>query len=362
MTEIDPSAITGAEVLLPCSELTETLRFFTRTVGMRVDAIYPADDPTQAALSGHGLHLRLVRDLGGDPGRLQVHHRGPFLTVQAPNGTTIEFIPAERALEVPPGTNELVITRKPSDLQLHTGRAGMQYRDLIPGRLGGRFIASHIHIPDGGPVPDYVHFHKVRFQMIFCYRGWFDVVYEDQGEPFRVHAGGCVLQPPEIRHRVLHASPGMEVIEIGCPAEHETFADHDMTLPTGRYRPDRQWDSQRFVSQRDASAPWVPWHSEGWQCRDTGIGEATDGLAGVRVVRPSGEALGDHGAHQGEFAFYVVLDGTVTLDVSGHGTETLSCGDAISIPSGTAHRWHSPSTDLELFECTLPADLPVHRQ
>jgi hypothetical protein len=42
-------------------------------------------------------------------------------------------------------------------------------------------IASHIRIPDGGPVPDMVHFHKVGFQLIFCIKGWVDVVYEDQG-------------------------------------------------------------------------------------------------------------------------------------------------------------------------------------
>jgi hypothetical protein len=32
------------------------------------------------------------------------------------------------------------------------GRAGMDYRDLLPGRLGGRYIASHIRIASGGPV------------------------------------------------------------------------------------------------------------------------------------------------------------------------------------------------------------------
>ena len=89
-----------------------------------------------------------------------------------------------------------------------TGRAGMIYRDLLPDRQGGRFIASHITIPDGGPVPDYVHHHDVRFQVIHCVRGWVDVVYEDQGPPFRMHAGDTVLQPPHIRHRVLEARPG----------------------------------------------------------------------------------------------------------------------------------------------------------
>jgi quercetin dioxygenase-like cupin family protein len=73
----------------------------------------------------------------------------------------------------------------------------------VPDRLGGAVIASHIRIPDGGPVPDMVHFHKVGFQLIFCINGWVDVVYEDQGGPIRLRAGDCFIQPPEIRHRVL---------------------------------------------------------------------------------------------------------------------------------------------------------------
>ena len=60
----------------------------------------------------------------------------------------------------------------------------MQHRNLIHGRLGGRLIASHIRIPNGGRVADYVHHHHVRIQMINCYKGWVRVVYEDQGEPF----------------------------------------------------------------------------------------------------------------------------------------------------------------------------------
>ena len=38
----------------------------------------------------------------------------------------------------------------------------MLYRDLIPDRLGGSaIVASHIRIPEGGPVGDSVHYHKV---------------------------------------------------------------------------------------------------------------------------------------------------------------------------------------------------------
>ena len=74
----------------------------------------------------------------------------------------------------------------------------MLYRDLIPDRLGGSaIVASHIRIAEGGPVGDSVHFHRVGFQLIFCYRGWVEVVYEDQGPPFVLRAGDCVIQEPD---------------------------------------------------------------------------------------------------------------------------------------------------------------------
>jgi hypothetical protein len=65
----------------------------------------------------------------------------------------------------------------------------MQYRNLLPGRLGGELVASHIRIPRGGLVPDYVHWHDIRLQLIFCYKGWVRVVYEDQGPPFVMQPG-----------------------------------------------------------------------------------------------------------------------------------------------------------------------------
>src|SRR5436189_891448 len=187
-----------------------------RALGMRLDLIFPADDPHTAVLTHDGTRVRL---------------------------TSRPDAPAPSA-GLPAFRPELVVTR--AGAAAGEGRAGMRYRDLIPGRLGGRYIASHITIPEGGPVADWVHFHKVRFQMIFCARGWVRVVYEDQGEPFVMQAGDCVLQPPRIRHRVLEASPGLEVVEIGCPALHETLADHDLALPTPRGNAARDLEGQRF--------------------------------------------------------------------------------------------------------------------
>jgi quercetin dioxygenase-like cupin family protein len=344
-----PPAFAAAEVVIPCADLDATLGFFT-ALGFCLDAIFPADDPAIAVVSGHGLRLRLARGVAGAPGVIRLAYRGEWAGEPvrvAPNGTRVELVPAEPPIAVPPLQPAFVVARH-RDATWVSGRAGMRYRDLIPGRLGGRFIASHIQIRDGGPVPDYVHYHRVRFQMIYCYRGWVRVVYEDQGEPFVLEPGDCVIQPPEIRHRVLEASPGLEVIELGSPAEHETHADHALALPTPARAPDRVWAGQRFVRHRAAAATWQG------EVRDLGIAEATRGLAGARVVRLAG---GDRGprASRGELAFGFVLAGAVTLARAGTAPDALVAGDAFVVPPGVDHALTAPSRDLELLEVELPA-------
>jgi hypothetical protein len=66
-------------------------------------------------------------------------------------------------LVLPQTEHAFVVRRLADQAPWVIGRAGMEYRDLIPSRLGGAMIASHIRVPDGGPVPDMVHFHKVGF-------------------------------------------------------------------------------------------------------------------------------------------------------------------------------------------------------
>ena len=161
-------------------------------------------------------------------------------------GTRIEIVDAAPTLVVPPVTPAFLVRRLADNTPWIIGRAGMAYRDLIPGRLGGSIIASHIRIPDAGPVPDMVHYHLVGFQLIYCYSGWVRLVYEDQGPAFVLAAGDCVIQPPQIRHRVLEASENLQVIEIGVPAEHVTTVDHEMTLPNATINPDRDFSGQRF--------------------------------------------------------------------------------------------------------------------
>ncbi|MGO9712967.1 MAG: cupin domain-containing protein [Polyangiaceae bacterium] len=350
--------VRAAEVVLPCEDLDATLAFFTERLGFRVETIFPADDPTVAVIAAHGVRLRLQRAPQGAPLVLRLRCGDPAVGGQvltAPNGTRIELSPVETAVVVPPLRPSFTLTRLTGDASWKAGRAGMQYRDLLPDRQGGRFIASHIRIPEGGPVPDYVHFHRVRFQMIFCRAGWVRVVYEDQGAPFVMRAGDAVLQPPQIRHRVLECSPGLEVIEIGCPAEHETHADPNMVLPSASLRPERDFDWQRFVRHEAATAVWRPWRLPGYECRDLGIAAATAGLAGAQVVRPSSGASPALSRHEGELVFQFVLAGAVTLRNGDSSDERLGAGDAVAVPAGMPCALVEPSTDLELLEVTLPA-------
>ena len=304
-------------------------------------------------MSGHGVRLRLEAASTPTPILIHLVTDDPGDPVTLPGGTIIDYRPLTSSYVLPDNRPSLVVSRNTGESGV--GRAGMRYRDLIPDRWGGRFIASHITIPDGGPVPDYVHFHKVRFQLIFVKSGWVKVAYEDQGDPFVLQSGDCVIQPPEIRHRVLESSAGLEVIEIGCPAEHETIADWSMSLPTGVGDPGREWDGQRMVRHVAEGASYQPWRIAGWEHRDTGIGAATDGLAGVRVARPAGPVDATWITHDTEFCQLVVLGGETTFESNDHRPVRLAHGDSAAIPGGLKYRLADPTAGCELLDVTMPA-------
>jgi len=306
----------GGELERVCADLKLAIEQGRRE-GFRLDVIYPADDPHSAILSGDGKTIRLTTQPG------------------APRPVA----------ELPPFQPEFVVTAAADESG--EGRAGMLYRDLIPSRLGGRYIASHIRIPDGGPVADWVHYHRIAFQMIAVRSGWVRVVYEDQGEPFVMRAGDIVLQPTGIRHRVLESSDGLEVIEIGCSALHETLADHEMVLPTGKVDPQRSFDGQRFLHHIAAETTWTPF--AGGEVQETAMQGATGGLADVRVVRGTGEAI-DFAAHEGELVFGFVLAGSARLD-RGEGL-LLGPADAFVIPPDEAWSLGHASADFRLLHLT----------
>jgi quercetin dioxygenase-like cupin family protein len=296
-----------------CEDLNLALDGLRRE-GYRLDVIYPADDPHTAILSRSGEAVRLTTTPGAPP-------------------------PSQI---LPPFEPEFVLTK--ADGTAGEGRAGMLYRDLIPSRLGERYIASHIRIDGGGPVSDWVHYHRIAVQLIAVRRGWVQVVYEDQGQPLVMLAGDLVLQPPGIRHRVIESSPGLEVVEITCPALHETFADHELALPN-RSNPTRRFGTQRFLHHVAARTAWTAYAAA--EAQETGIAHATGGLAEARTIRPSASVPIAFPPHDGELSFGFVLDGSARLEFGGE--HTLGHADAFVIPPGESWRLLDPSDDFRLL-------------
>src|SRR6187551_1447325 len=95
------------ELELVCADFNPALDLLRR-LGMRLDIIYPADDPHSAILTHGGMKVRLTSRPDAPP----------------PSAGLPEFRP------------EFVVTR--AGTASGEGRAGMHYRDLIPSRLGGR--------------------------------------------------------------------------------------------------------------------------------------------------------------------------------------------------------------------------------
>jgi len=345
--------------LVECTDLDAEMAWFTGELGWRVHLVSPADDPARVVLHGDGGAIELRRATADRPVTIRVdgdHDR----VITSPGGTVVFSEPVAgksvlgAAMTVPESAPTLAVVDDSAG-GFGVGRAGMEYRDLLPDRWGGRFIASHIRIADGGDVADWVHFHRIRFQMIYVAAGWVDVVYEGQGPSFRMHAGDCVLQPPEIRHRVLRSSPGLEVIEIGCPAEHDTIADHDLELPTPLVDQDRDFSGQRFVRHIADGSPTGTWFDPALSVRDTGIGTATAGLASVTVVCASAESPGTRTTltHDGEFVMLVGLAGDAHLDI-GDRRARLAPRSSIALPPGSTWSWSDRSEDHEALVVEMP--------
>jgi quercetin dioxygenase-like cupin family protein len=302
---------------IKCEDLDRSVSALLEDQGYRLFSIFPADSPRWAILERDGHFIRLEKQSDEYPVKAGESRR-----------------------------KELVISGVAGTVW-HEGRAGMRYRDLVPGRMDGKLIASHIRIENGGPVPDYVHFHRVDFQVIFCIKGWCRLVYEDQGEPFMFEEGDCVLQPPGIRHRVIECSDGFEVVELSSPAEHPTYAEHGFGLPTEARNGDRIFSGQKFLHVKFREQNEVS-QAEGISIRRTGIREASAGAVGVDVVTiPDSPAspltltcLGN--------TFLFLMTGSVEIDDKVRDLH-LSAGDSAMIGGAFKVRSSVPGTRILMF-------------
>lgn len=357
--------IVSSEVVVPYKsdiDFTKLLDFFLQ-LGFRLDVIYPAESPKVATLFGYDLNLRIIPDNDLVAGKIILKYKdlSSYNQLVAPNGTIIEFQYFDKLAElVIPQCIPQVIFSRSLDGKNDIGRAGMMYRDLLPGRLGGKYIASKITIANSGIVKDWVHYHHIKFQMIFCLKGSVRLVYEDQGEPFWLHTGDCVTQPPLIRHRVLESSENLHVVEIGCPAEHFTIADHEMSLPNSNYNPERKFKDQLFLHHvhdennfKSSSEGYLSQQFLNMMDYTNGITDAciykkaTDGIVSSSILKfPS---------IPGDTNFCYVIKGSTRLIINDNDNMNmvLNTDDSISIPLRSSWEIFDSSDDFQMLHVTL---------
>lgn len=307
---------------IDADQFDATVTRYVDELGYRLDAIFPADAPRVARLSSNGEQLE-IRAISSD---MQRH---------------------------PPAALAQLFVQQASAGDWIRGRAGMLYRDLVPDRCDGGLIASHIRIPVGGPVADYVHHHHVQFQMIMCLQGWVRVVYEDQGPSFVMQAGDLVVQPPHIRHRVLECSDAFAALEIACPAEHETLVEHEIQLPNATVNAERNFSGQQFLLHRAADTDWTPGTSSD-TCQ-TNVAQSTGGLADVWLERDlNGEFLRELPATD-KALFGFVLSGSASA-TSATIEHKLSADSAFLLQAGESLHLAASGAPFKAIFVRLPIE------
>ncbi|EOD16150.1 hypothetical protein EMIHUDRAFT_370456, partial [Emiliania huxleyi CCMP1516] len=151
---------------------------------LRVEEIGPADSPRYAVVCGGGLSLYLCRDAPAVPLSLRLPAGSTLPPGDGPPAGCSAHVPAADPFAGFDRTAPLPLQHLPRFRPRRhvsraagaggwgVGRAGMLYRDLLPDRAGGSLIVSLIRIEEGGEVPDWVHYHRVRFQLIYIVCGW----------------------------------------------------------------------------------------------------------------------------------------------------------------------------------------------
>ena len=127
MSKNPPSEMHSAfDCVISCSRLEAAQDFYTTQLGFRLDAIYPADNPGVALLSGYGGQVRLVAP-DGDAGFLQCPD-------EVPSPTKVQAAVAE----------EDVVVRAQVYLTVYAGRTGFLFGrrwDMVGSSNSGEFIS-----------------------------------------------------------------------------------------------------------------------------------------------------------------------------------------------------------------------------
>lgn len=103
-------------------------------------------------------------------------------------------------------------------------RAYAKYRDLGFAAASHGLAQAHVIRLQGPCDPAEVsklHFHDVKFQMVYVLKGWVKTYMDGEGETL-MQEGSAWTQPPKIKHMILDYSDDVELLEVILPAEFRT--------------------------------------------------------------------------------------------------------------------------------------------
>jgi hypothetical protein len=133
-----------------------------------------------------------------------------------------------------------------------------------------------------------------------------------------------------------------------------TSIDHDMQLPSKNYRPQREFQGQRFCHHQLKQATWQAWNIDGFEYRETGVNQASKGVASVKVARvKNSQAKPQTICHNKDILFIFIMNGQMTLTTDEQQSQCLSKADSFVVPPQMQYQISHFSPDLELLEVII---------
>jgi quercetin dioxygenase-like cupin family protein len=115
----------------------------------------------------------------------------------------------------------------------------------------------------------------------------------------------------------------------------------------------------KLAVSEQKSAVFAPGRRAFFQYRELGVTEATGGRMRAQVTSAKSAMDRETGWHYHtcEMQFVYVLRGWVDLEFDRGKVQRFGPGDSVMIPGGLAHQELATSTDLELIEVSVPAEM-----
>lgn len=264
-----------------------------------------------------------------------------------------------RTRTLPGKANQLrtsIINQELDDERWTPLRGASKQRQLIPEGYPGEMAAIHFQAALPSTLNNSVHFHDLKFQLLYVRRGSITMAYESQGPSLDLVEGDCVLQPPHQRHAVIDSSGDLELIEFYGPRNHRIEEDSDLILPSSQIDPARLFAGQRFELRRKRNDDWQPWQTIGCLHRPMGFNVASQGLVDAEVVRMHDAMQIQMKTAQAAFSFFFVLAGSFQLSIAGaQSNQSLRINDSFLIAPQSQLSIAQISEDAEILVITTPS-------